>query len=75
MNEPSTKELRRIRQLLTAILVCLLVIVFAVAPGLILLAIVALIAYGLLMVLLSVSQTARYTAAQVWFQMSSFWRH
>jgi hypothetical protein len=75
MNEPSNNELRRIRQLLAAILACLILIVLALSPGVIPLALAALIAYGLLMVLLSVSQTARHAAAQLWFQFCSLWRH
>lgn len=74
MNEPLGTELRRIRQLLTAILACLIILILAVAPRLISLALIILIAYGLLMVLLSVSQTVRQTASLMWFQLSSFWR-
>lgn len=74
MNDPSTRELRKIRQLLTAIFVCLVVIILLMLPGLFYLALIGLIVYGTLMLLLTLSHGLRASVSNAWLDLTSFWR-
>ena len=67
-------EIRQIKWILAGILACLVVITLKLVPGLISLVIIVAIAYALMMLPLTVSQTARRFIGGIWFQLSRLWR-
>lgn len=67
-------QLRQIKWLLAAILVCLILIALAVVPGLLIVLLMCAIIYGIGMVAFSISSSFRNSTELMWNQITSLWR-
>jgi len=67
-------ELRQIKWILAGILGCTVVIVLALAPGLIRFALILVVAYAVGLGVWTFSQGARSFLTELWIELSSLWR-
>jgi cobalamin biosynthesis protein CobD/CbiB len=73
MPNDTQNQLRQIKWLLAGILACLVVIVFAMVPGLLALLLAVVVTMALAAILWNLSQSVRTAARSLWREVGGLW--